>query len=76
MTRQKKEIIKQIEEIEREIEIDMQLSFGIHPDGAYDVPEKMISELQEQLAHLRHYKSADEMMYDTRGVMPDEMLLY
>ena len=76
MTRQKKEIIKQIQEIEREIEIDMELSHGIHPPGAYDGMDEMISELQEQLAHLRHYGSAEEMLYDTRGIAPGGMLLY
>ena len=76
MTRQKKEIIKKIEEIEREIEIDMDLSYGIHPAGAYDGMDKMISELQGELARLRHYESAEEMLYDTRGVAPDDMLLY
>ena len=45
MTRQKKKIIKQIEEIEREIEIDLQLSFGIRPDGAYDGMGETIGEL-------------------------------
>ena len=76
MTRQKKEIIKQIQEIEREIEIDMELSHGMAPAGAYDGMEEMIDELQEQLAHLRHYGSAEEMLYDTRGIEPDGMLLY
>ena len=74
MTRQKKEIIKKIQAIEREIEIDMELSYGIHPAGAYDGMGEMIGELQDELAHLRHYNSAEDMMYDTRGYVPDEML--
>ena len=76
MTRQKKEIIKKIEEIEREIEIDMELSHGIHPAGAYDGMGEITGELQEELARLRHYESAEEMMYDTRGIAPDDMLLH
>ena len=71
MTRQKKEILRRIAEIEREIEIDRQLSFGIVPDGAHDRAESIICSLQEQLAKLRHYASYEEMMYDDRGA-PDD----
>lgn len=72
MTRQKKEILRRIAEIEREIEIDRQLSFEIVPDGAHDRAESIICALQEQLARLRHYSSYEEMMYDDRGAPDDD----
>lgn len=70
MTRQKKEIIRRINDINREIDIDRQLSFGIIPDGAHDRLYQEISHLENQLAILRHYSSYEEMMYDCRGI-PD-----
>ena len=54
----------------------MELSHGMAPAGAYDGMGEMISELQKWLAHLRHYGNAEKMLYDTKGIVPDGMLLY
>ena len=66
MTRQKKEIIKKIDEMERFIQADMELGCGFAPIGAYDSMYEEIHKLQEQLAELSHYNSVEEMLYDTR----------
>ena len=66
MTRQKKEIIKKIAELDREIANDEALSFGIHPANAYEKLEKMIDDLQEELAHLSHHESYIDMVMDQR----------
>lgn len=71
MNRQKREILKKIEQIEVEIGTDIQLGFGIEPPGAHDRMYEEIYRLQEELAHLRHYSTAEEMFYDPRGQMPD-----
>ncbi len=68
MTRQKKEIIKKIEEIERFIEADEELGCGFAPADFYEPLEQKAWELREKLAHLSHYKDAMEMMYDPRGL--------
>lgn len=67
MTREKKEILKKIEEIEFHIGVDKEFGCGFAPVGAYDEAYKEIDRLYEKLAHLRHYNSAGEMMYDERG---------
>ena len=67
MTRQKKEIIKKIDEMERWIAVDEELGCGFAPAGAYDEMYKEIYRLQEELARLQHYASVEDMLYDTRG---------
>lgn len=67
MTRQKKELLKQIQQMERSIETDTQQGFGYAPPGAFDRAYEEIYRLREELAHLRHYASAEEMLCDTRG---------
>ena len=67
MTRQKKKIIKQIEQIEMEIRADEELGCGMAPAGAYDKAYEQIEKLQDELAHLMHYENSMEMLYDTRG---------
>ena len=67
MTRQKKELLKQIEHMERSIETDIQLGFGYAPPGAFDKAYEDIYKLREELANLRHYTSVEEMLSDTRG---------
>ena len=67
MTRQKKEILKQIEHMERSVQIDLQLGFGVAPAGAFDRVYQEMYKLQENLAGLRHYASVEEMFRDTRG---------
>ena len=75
MNRQKKELLKQIRELEISVEIDMELGFGIAPPGAHDKTFCEIYKLQEKLAHLRHYKTVEEMYYDERGqATVDEIL--
>ena len=71
MTRQKRELLKQIQQMERSIETDTQLGFGCAPPGAFDRAYEKIYELREELAHLRHYASAEEMLCDTRGQVLD-----
>ena len=67
MNRQKKELLKQIRELETWIEVDQELGHGVAPPGAYDRIYREIYGLQEQLAHLMHYGSAEEMFCDERG---------
>ena len=68
MTRQKKEILRQIDEIERDIDIDQQLAFGMAPSGAYDSMYQQIDELWDKLARLRRYESKEAMLFDERGM--------
>ena len=68
MTRQKKEILRQIDEIERDIEIDQQLAFGMAPPGAYDRMYQQIDELWDKLARLSRYQSKEAMLFDERGM--------
>ena len=70
MTRQKKEIIKKIDEIENFISADMELGCGFAPSGFYEPLEEEAYKLNEQLAHLSHYGSVEEMMHDERGMVP------
>ncbi len=67
LTRQKEEILKRIEGLEKQIDIDMELSCGMAPPGAYDEMYKEIYRLQDELASLTHYKTAEEMFLDVRG---------
>ena len=71
MTRQKRELLKQIQQMERSIETDTQLGLGYAPPGAFDRAYEKIYELREELAHLRHYASVEEMLCDTRGQVLD-----
>jgi len=66
MTRQKKEILKKIDEIETWIAVDEELGCGFAPANAYAEMEQEIYKLQEELAHLRHYASVEEMFFDSR----------
>ena len=67
MTRQKKEIMKKIMEIDKFIEVDMELGCGFYPEGAYSKMEQMSYELLEQLAKLSHYDNVEDMMYETKN---------
>ena len=71
MNRQKKELIKRIDELDTWIRIDMELGCGFAPPGAYDETYKEIYRLQEKLAHLRHYKGVEDMFFDERGQLAD-----
>lgn len=67
MTRQKKEIIKKIDEIHTFINADEELGCGFAPAGFYDPLYEQINALEEELAKLRGYSSVNEMIYDFRG---------
>ena len=66
MTREKREILKRIDELQQEMTIDKQLSFGCAPEGAYDFFYEAIDALQEKLAHLCHHDSYVDMVMDPR----------
>ena len=75
MNRAKKELLKRIEQMETWIDADTKLGCGFAPPGAYDKTYGEIYALQEKLAHLRHYKTVEDMLYDERGQLPvDEIL--
>ncbi len=67
MTRQKKEIIKKIDEMQTWIAVDEELGCGFAPPNAYAGMEREIYRLQGELARLQHYASVEDMLYDTRG---------
>ncbi len=67
MTRQKKEIIRKIDEIEAFIAADEELGCGFAPAGFYTPLEEKAHRLYEELAILRHYRDGMEMMMDMRG---------
>ena len=75
MNRQKKELVKQIREIETWIMTDTELAYGCVPPGAYDRLYAEIDRLQEALARLMHYPSAMEMLCDERGRISEEEIL-
>ena len=66
MTRQKKELIKKIDEMEKEIAVDQELSHGMAPAGAYEDMESEIWRMQDELARLQHYESYEDKMYQPR----------
>lgn len=72
MTRQKKELIKKIDEISTAIAVDMELGCGFAPAGAYDSMYEERYKLEEELAQLSHYSSVEEMWMDTRGQVVDD----
>ena len=74
MTRQKKEILKKIDEIDEFITVDEQLGCGCAPADAYDELEQQKWELCEELARLSHYPDAMTMMYDPRNWGGEEEL--
>ena len=67
MTRQKREILRRIDEIHEFIAVDEELGCGFAPAGFYDNLYGEIYELETELAHLSHYSSVEEMMHDIRG---------
>ena len=75
MTREKKELLKKIEEMETWIAVDTELGCGFAPPGAYDKTYGEIYALQKKLAHLRHYNTVEDMLYDDRGCLTDDQVL-
>ena len=71
MTRQKKEIVKRMEEIENFILADEELGCGFAPAGFYIPLYKEIEALAEELAHLRGFKDQQEMLeYEIKKCPP------
>lgn len=66
MTRQKKEIVKKINDLYKGIAVDEELGCGFAPSGAYDSIYRAIEKLEDELAHLSHYADRMAMMFDTR----------
>ena len=71
MTRQKKELMKKIDMIEKGIILDMQLSCGCYPSSAYDTAYEEIYRINEELARLSHYDSVEAMLNDDRWMVKD-----
>ena len=68
MTRQKKELIRAIQEIDEFIAADTALGCGFAPADAYAELENRKWALLGQLAQLSHYNSAMEMLNDDRHI--------
>ena len=66
MTRQKKEILKKIADIEEWIAVDEEMGCGFAPADFYDPLYEEIHKLEEQLAKLMHYDRVFEMYNDDR----------
>ena len=71
MTRQKKELIRKIDEIEAFVAADSALGCGFSPAGFYSQLEEEAGRMEEELARLRHYPDAMAMMMDPRGMIFD-----
>lgn len=67
MTRQKKEILRKIDEMERWIAADEELGCGFAPAGAYDGMYREIDRLEDELARLQHFASREEKCFATIG---------
>lgn len=67
MTRQKKEIIKKIDWLMEMIDADQRLGCWEAPESAYAEAYRQVDALEEQLARLSHYSSAEEMRNDDRA---------
>ena len=74
MTRQKKEILRAIQEIDDFIAVDMELGCGFAPKDYYSDLEERRWNLLEALARLSHYSSVTEMFNDERGTCHDDTL--
>lgn len=74
MTRQKKEIIKKLDEIDNIIAAETELGCGFTPSSFYEEMEEIKFPLLAELARLSHYDSVDEMLYDDRGFTADPEL--
>jgi hypothetical protein len=68
MTRQKREIMRKMEEIENFIRVDGELGCGFAPAGFYDELDEQIWNLGEELARLSHFDSYMDYLMDDRGL--------
>lgn len=77
MTRQKKEILRKIHEIQEFIEVDEYLGCGFAPPSFYDPLYDQINELEEELAHLSGFATAAEHWeYETEHYIDAYMARY
>jgi 7-keto-8-aminopelargonate synthetase-like enzyme len=67
MTRQKKEIVKRINQICAWIEADQELGCGFAAARAYDGMYREIDRLEDELARLQHFASREEKFVSTFG---------
>ena len=68
MTRQKKEIIRKMSEINEFIAVDEWFGCGFAPAGFYDELEEKLWSLGEELARLSHFGSYIEYLMDDRSL--------
>lgn len=71
MTRQKKELLKKICEIEKFIFADMELGCGCAPADFYKELYEEMYKYEDELARLSHFSSAERMMWDVQGELVD-----
>lgn len=71
MTRQKKELIKKIDNAYSFIDADQSLGCGFAPAGFYAPIEQQIADWEDELARLRHYECREAMFFDQRGCQAD-----
>ena len=74
MTRQKKELLREIREIGDHITLENELGCGCVPQGAFADLEARQWDLLEELARLSHYGNATEMLNDDRHIPGDDSL--
>lgn len=66
MNRYKKELLKQIDAIDRHIAAETELGCGFTPVEFLQKLEALKNPLLAKLAELSHYKSVEDMMFDER----------
>ncbi|MBR2790251.1 MAG: hypothetical protein IKD70_06520 [Eggerthellaceae bacterium] len=74
MTRQKKELLREIREIDDCIALEKELGCGFAPADAFAELEDRQWGLLEKLARLSHYGNATEMLNDDRHIPGDDSL--
>ena len=68
MTREKKEILKQLDKFEMAMSAEEEMGCGFTPSSYFEAMEKRYRyPLWERLSKLQHYNSVEEMLYDTRS---------
>lgn len=72
MTRQKREILREIDRIDKIIEAETVMGCGFTPVDAFKELYRERWQLFEKLAKLSHFNSAMEMFADERHIPHDE----
>lgn len=68
MTREKKEILKKIDQINMAMAAEEEMGCGFTPAEYFETMEReYLYPLYERLRRLQHYDSIEDMMYDSRG---------